>query len=127
MHVTEILAHSFAPILGTFCIFLPFMRIIALSTLRTFWDKYADAKGPLQAWHREARRANWANPNELKKQFGNASIVGSKRVVFNIEGNAYRLIVDIEYSLKIIFVVWVGTHHQFDSIDVKKVAYVKAY
>lgn len=77
------------------------------------------------AWYEEVDAAQWGNPNELKRQYRNASILTDKRVVFNIHGNAYRLIVDIEYRLKIVFVVWFGTHKQYDKIDAKKVSYAK--
>ena len=70
--------------------------------------------------------ALWNNPNELKVQYGNASILHEKRVVFNIHGNAYRLIVDIEYRLKIVFIVCFGTHKQYDKINAKTISYVKA-
>ena len=76
--------------------------------------------------HEEVEKATWNSPNELKLQFQNASIVTAKRVVFNIHGNSFRLIVDIEYRLKIVFIVWFGTHKQCDLIDAKKISYVKA-
>jgi len=70
--------------------------------------------------------AAYENPNELKAQYRNASILSDKRVIFNIHGNSYRLVVDIEYRLKIVFVVWFGTHNEYNKIDVKKVSYAKA-
>jgi len=79
------------------------------------------------SWHEEVEKATWNSPNELKLQFQNASIVTAKRVVFNIHGNSFRLIVDIEYRLKIVFIVWFGTHKQYDLIDAKKISYVKAH
>jgi len=78
------------------------------------------------SWHEEVEKATWNSPNDLKLQFQNASIVTAKRVVFNIHGNSFRLIVDIEYRLKIVFIVWFGTHKQYDLIDAKKISYVKA-
>lgn len=75
------------------------------------------------SWYEEAISANWDSPNALKEQYHNASIINHKRVVFNIHGNSFRLIVDIEYRLKIVFIVWFGTHKQYDSIDVKNVYY----
>ena len=79
------------------------------------------------SWHEEVEKATWNSPNELKLEFQNASIVTAKRVVFNIHGNSFRLIVDIEYRLKIVFIVWFGTHKQYDIIDAKKIGYVKAH
>ncbi len=101
------------------------MRIIAIKTLKHYWEEFPQAKQALLAWYDETEIANWHSPNELKLQFGNASIVTDKRVVFNIHGNSYRLLAEIEYRLKIVFVVWFGTHAQYDKIDVKKLSYVK--
>ena len=101
------------------------MRVIAVKTLRQFAKKKKDAEQPLLAWYHEACRAHWKNYNELKAQICNASVINDKRVVFNIHRNKYRLIVDIEYRLQIIFIVWVGTHADYNKIDTKKVIYVK--
>ena len=91
------------------------MRIIKEKTL-------TEAKS-LKAWVFEVKYSIWDNANELKSKYGSASIISSKRVVFNIKGNDYRLIVDIEYKLKIVFVLWFGTHVEYDKIDVKTVSY----
>ena len=101
------------------------MRIIAIKTLKDYWEKFPIAKEALLSWYEETETADWRNSNELKVQYRNASILTGKRVVFNIHGNAYRLIVDIEYRLKIVFVVWFGPHPQYDKIDAKKISYVK--
>lgn len=99
------------------------MRIIAFRTLREFWEKaeYADSEISLRAWFYEAKNADWNNANELKRQYKNASIVGEGRVVFNIKGNAYRLVVKIDYEYKIVFIRFIGTHKQYDNIDVKTI------
>jgi mRNA interferase HigB len=102
------------------------MRIIVVKTLKSYVKKKKEAEQPLLSWYQESSKAHWGNHNDLKQQFANASVIGSKRVVFNIHGNKYRLIVDIEYYLQIIFIVWIGTHKEYDKIDAKKVAYVKA-
>jgi len=102
------------------------MRVISVRTLKDYYAKFPEAEQALLSWYEEAETANWNNPNELKFQYRNASVLTDKRVVFNIHGNTYRLIVDIEYRLKIVFVVWFGTHKQYDKIDAKKVSYVKA-
>ncbi len=101
------------------------MRIIKEKTLSDYskLSKYKRAKEPLMAWVYEVRYSKWENSIDLKAKYGNASIIGSKRVVFNIKGNDFRLIVDIEYKLKIVFVVWFGTHADYDKIDVKRVSY----
>jgi mRNA interferase HigB len=101
------------------------MRVIAVKTLRQFGKKKKDAEQSLQTWNQEACKAHWKNHNELKEQFRTASVISDKRVVFNIHGNKYRLVVDIEYRLQIIFIVWAGSHAEYDKIDVKKIAYVK--
>ena len=101
------------------------MRIVKESTLKEFCNlsRYKNAKEPIKAWIYEVRYSDWNNAQELKTKYSNASIITSKRVVFNIKGNDYRLIVDIEYKLKIVFVVWFGTHVEYDKIDVKTVNY----
>lgn len=103
------------------------MRVIAVKTLKDHWEEFPQAKQALLSWYEEVNAADWSNPNELKTQYRNASVLTDKRVVFNIHGNAFRLIVDVEYRLKIIFVIWFGTHKQYDKIDAKKISYVKAY
>ena len=103
------------------------MRVIAVKTLKQYGKKKKEAEQSLFVWYEEAGKAHWKNHNELKEHIRNASVVGDKRMVFNIHGNKYRLIVDIEYRLQIIFIVWIGTHAEYDKIDAKKVIYVKTY
>jgi len=99
------------------------MRIIAFRTLREFWEKpeYSDSEASLRSWYHDAKIAYWINSNELKQQYKNASIVGEGRIVFNIKGNLYRLVVAIDYEFQIIFVRSVGTHKQYDNIDAKTI------
>ena len=101
------------------------MRIIKEKTLFKYCkiSKYNQAEESLKAWIYEVKYSSWDNANELKSKYGNASIISSKRVVFNIKGNDYRLIVDIEYKLKIIFIVWFGSHAEYDKIDAKTTSY----
>ena len=101
------------------------MRIIKEKTLTECCkhNQNKQAEESVRAWIYEVRFSIWNNANELKLKYGNASIISSKRVVFNIKGNDYRLIVDIEYKLKIVFVVWFGTHAEYDLIDAKTVSY----
>jgi mRNA interferase HigB len=103
-----------------------FMRIIAVKILKLFWEEHPLAEQPLKAWFAELQDASFANHNELKSQFGSASIINSKRVVFNIHGNRFRLIVDIEYRFQIIFIVWLGTHSEYDKINVENVQFKKS-
>ena len=100
------------------------MRIISLSTLKDFWEKktaYADAIEPTLAWYRHTLKANWDSPNSVKGDFGNASILKDGRVVFNIAGNKYRLIVKINYLYSIIYIRFIGTHEQYDKVDAQKI------
>jgi mRNA interferase HigB len=99
------------------------MRIIAFKTLREFFEKpeYADSEVSLRAWYHDTKAAEWINSNELKGQYKNASIVGDGRVVFNIKGNDYRLVVAIDYEFQVIFIRFIGTHKQYDKIDAKKI------
>ncbi|MDK2979156.1 MAG: mRNA interferase HigB [Bacteroidales bacterium] len=101
------------------------MRIVKESTLKKLCNlsRYKQAEESVKAWIYEVRYSDWSNAQELKSKYRSASIITAKRVVFNIKGNDYRLIVDIEYKLKIIFVVWFGTHEEYDKIDVKKIGY----
>lgn len=101
------------------------MRIIKERTLYEYCknSKYKQAEGSIRAWIFEVRYSDWNNTNELKMKYANASILSSKRVVFNIKGNEYRLIVDIEFKLKIIFITWFGTHSEYDKIDGKTIGY----
>ncbi len=96
------------------------MRIIAKRTLREFWRIRPDSEQPLKAWHQEAARADWSNPAEVKALYRNASPVGD-RVVFNIAGNKYRLVVWINYPHRIVYVKFIGTHKDYDKIDVRTV------
>ena len=99
------------------------MRIIAFKALREFYEKpeYADSEISLRAWYHDAKSSEWKNSNELKKQYKNASIVGDGRVVFNIKGNDYRLVVAIDYEFQVIFIRFIGTHKQYDKIDTKRI------
>ncbi|MBH0197350.1 MAG: type II toxin-antitoxin system HigB family toxin [Nitrospira sp.] len=93
------------------------MRIIAKRTLRRFWTRHPKAKGPLEAWHQEVARADWVSPSAVKAHFRSASVLPDNRVVFNIAGNQYRLIVKINYPYRIVYVRFIGTHAGYDAID----------
>ena len=99
------------------------MRIISRKTIRLFWEKsqHADAEQALKAWFREASNADWATPAEIKAAFGTASIVGNNRVVFNICGNKYRLVVSVNYAYRVMYIRFIGTHAQYDRINVEEV------
>jgi mRNA interferase HigB len=93
------------------------MRVIAISALREFWSKHPDAETPLRSWYAEASRATWRTPGEIKRSHRNASLPPNNRVVFNIKGNDYRLVVAVHYNRGIMFVRFIGTHGQYDRID----------
>ena len=97
------------------------MNVIAVSTLRNFWLSQPDSEQPLKSWHQEVVHANWSGPSDLKAQFRSASILKAGRVVFNISGNRFRLVCQIAYQTKWVFVKFVGTHEQYDQIDAQTI------
>ena len=92
-------------------------RIIAKRTLREFWEKHSDAEQYLKTWYETAKSSQWTSPNDVKKTYVNASILKDSRVIFNIKGNAYRLIVKFNYERQWAFIRFVGTHAEYDKID----------
>ncbi|MCK6601615.1 MAG: type II toxin-antitoxin system HigB family toxin [Bacteroidetes bacterium] len=97
------------------------MRVIAKKTLRDFWDKHADCEQQLKAWFQEAEKAEWKNPNEINLNYPSASILSDNRIVFNIKGNNYRLIVKINYDYQMVWIRFVGTHAEYDKINANKI------
>ena len=93
------------------------MRVIALSTLREFWRRHPPAEVPLRNWYAEASRATWKSPADAKEAHRNASFVAGDRVVFNVRGNDYRLIVAMRYRQQIMYVRFIGTHREYDKVD----------
>ena len=94
------------------------MRIIARKTLREFWESHTDARQPLQAWYADVKHSVWKKPSDVKEVYRNASFVANNRIVFNIKGNKYRLVVVINYEHSIVYIRFVGTHREYDKIDV---------
>ncbi|MGB5955960.1 type II toxin-antitoxin system HigB family toxin [Pseudomonas sp.] len=97
------------------------MKIIAISQLKAFWERCPKAEQPLRAWVDEARKAVWVSPESIKGQYRNASILKGRRVVFNIKGNDYRLVVAIAYRFGAVYIKFIGTHEEYDKIDVNTV------
>ncbi len=97
------------------------MRIIKKSTLIEYYKQHAETKIDLEAWHAIALRSNWKTPNDVKRTFAKASIIGDNRVVFNIGGNSYRLIVKIEYKIGWIYIRFIGTHNEYDKINAEEI------
>ncbi len=100
------------------------MRIVALSTLKVFWrnnPEYTDDIDPTLAWYRHALKADWSSPSDVKQEFRNASILKDGRVVFNIAGNKYRLVVWINYTYRVVYIRFIGTHALYDIIDAQTI------
>ncbi len=97
------------------------MRVIAKRILREFWEKQADSEDQLKTWYREAAKASWSSPAKIKSEYPTISILKSGRVVFNICGNKYRLIVQINYLRQWVFIRFIGTHKEYDKIDADKI------
>ncbi|MBK9283825.1 MAG: type II toxin-antitoxin system HigB family toxin [Sphingobacteriaceae bacterium] len=97
------------------------MRVIAKKILREFWNRHTDCESQLKSWYYEALKAKWKSPSDIKKEFPSASIIQNNRVVFNIKGNKYRLIVKINYDYSILWIRFIGTHPQYDKIDAKTI------
>lgn len=102
------------------------MRVIAKKTLVTFYTVYSTSKSSLEAFYQEVLAADWGKLNDVITAFPSADVITGKRFVFNIKGNNYRLVADIEFKKKLVFIVWIGTHAEYDKIDVKKVNYAKS-
>lgn len=93
------------------------MRVIARRTLKVFWEKHRRAEQPLKSWFREASQANWDSPEEIKRRYRDASFLQGNRVLFNVGGNKYRLIVHANYTYRALYIRFVGTHAEYDCID----------
>lgn len=97
------------------------VRIISKKILREFCEIHPDAEQPLKSWHARVKKASWNSSIDVKKDYRNASFVGNNRVIFNVKGNKYRLVVVINYPYQIIYIRFVGTHQEYDNINVTEV------
>ncbi|RPI66130.1 MAG: type II toxin-antitoxin system HigB family toxin [Ignavibacteriales bacterium] len=97
------------------------MRVFAKKILREFWSKQTDSEGQLKTWFKEASKANWTSPTDIKSEYRKASILKDGKVIFNICGNKYRLIVRINYQRGWVFILFIGTHLEYDKIKVDKI------
>jgi len=98
------------------------VQVIAKKALKVFWSRHNQAEAPLTAWYLAVSKATWTGPADVKAQFGaNADFVADNRVVFDIAGNKYRLVVHVAYPFKRVLIKFVGTHADYDKIDVEKV------
>ena len=92
-------------------------RILAKSTLRDYWIKHPDSEQYLKTWYDTAMSSDWKTPNDVKLTYANASILKDSRIVFNIKGNLYRLVVKFNFEKQWIFIRFIGTHEDYDNID----------
>ena len=97
------------------------MRVISKRILQDFWHMHSDAMNPLAGWYAEAIKASWQSPQDIKSQYKTASFLRDNRVVFNIGGNKYRLIVKINYPYGVVYIRFVGTHAQYDTINAEEI------
>ena len=97
------------------------MRIIAIKILRDFWEKHRNSEQSLRAWYYEVKREKWRSSRDIKENYKSASILSNCRVVFNIKGNQYRLIVSINYDLQIVFIRFIGKHEEYNKINAKEI------
>lgn len=97
------------------------MKIISVKILKDFWQLHPDSEQHLKAWVEEVKHANWLQPADIKSKYRNASVLKNRRVVFNIKGNHYRLIVAIAYQFGAVYIKFIGTHKQYDAIDAETI------
>jgi mRNA interferase HigB len=97
------------------------MRVIAKGILREFWEIHNDSTEQLKTWYKEASNATWNSPNDIKNEYARASILKDNRVIFNICGNKYRLVVKIQYKRQWVFIRFIGTHSEYDKIDANNI------
>lgn len=97
------------------------MRVIAIKALKELWATYPESAEALKAWYAIAKEADWKNASDVKAKYRNASILQEGRVVFNIAGNKFRLIVSINYPYRVVYIRFIGTHKQYDKIDAQKI------
>lgn len=100
---------------------ISFMKIVAIKALREFWMLFPDAEQPLKAWADEVKQAAWTQPADIKEKYRSASILKNKRVVFNIKGNDYRLVVSVAYRFAAVYIKFIGTYKQYDAIDAETI------
>lgn len=97
------------------------MRIIAISTLSQFWSKHRDAEDALRAWYAEAKHAQWRSPQDIRDRYHSADFLSGNRVVFNIKGNQYRLVVKIHYNTDVVYIRFIGAHADYDRIEAETI------
>lgn len=97
------------------------MRIISRKTLRDFWEKHPDARQALQSWYADVEQARWQSPADIKKTYASVSFLSNNRLVFNIKGNQYRIVIVVQYRYGFVYIRFVGTHAEYDRIDIETI------
>jgi mRNA interferase HigB len=97
------------------------MMVISRKQLREFWERHPDSKDTLESWYADIKQANWKNPSDIKTIYRNASFIADNRVIFNVKGNKYHLIVKVQYKFQIVYIRFVGTHEDYDGIDARTI------
>ena len=97
------------------------VRVIAKRTLVNYWTLHKETEGALKSWYYEAKNAKWHSPQDVKAKFGTASILKGNKVVFNIKGKKYRLVVNINYEMNIVYIKFIGTHKEYDKLDMEEI------
>ena len=97
------------------------MRVFTRRTLREFWERYPDARQPLDDWYKVVEQADWEAPHRVRERYPSASIIPGNRVVFNIKGNTYRLVVKINYPYRVVYIRFIGTHAEYNAVDAEEV------
>ncbi len=97
------------------------VRIISKRKITDFFNKHKETKSQLEAWYHETKNAEWKKPQEIKQKYASASIIGNNRIVFNIKGNKYRLVTEINYRMKIVYIRFIGTHKEYDKINAEEI------
>ena len=97
------------------------MRVISKKILREFWEKHSDSQQQLKSWFKETGDVDWRNPKDIKKEYPSASFLADNRVIFNIKGNKYRLIIKVNYDYHMVWIRFIGTHAEYDKVDATKI------
>jgi mRNA interferase HigB len=97
------------------------VRIFNRSTVRAFGDKHVDARSALSAWFAELERASWTGPEDVERRYASASFLKGDRIVFNVKGNTYRVVVAVRYEFHAVYIRFIGTHAEYDAIDAETV------
>lgn len=97
------------------------MRVIAIATLRSYWEGHPETRLPLSEWYIKVCNARWRSFADMKADFGSVDYVGNQRYVFNIKGKEYRLVVAVKFTPELVYIRFVGTHAEYDRIDVKTI------